>query len=60
MLVVQRQNNESMRSKCNDLQAYIDEYTYRFNRHFIKAPIFDNLILGMLNERHYLYVKVVH
>jgi len=28
----------------NDLQAYIDEYTYRFNRHLMKAYIFENLI----------------
>ena len=40
----------------NDLQAYIDEYTYRFNRHFMNAHIFDNLILRMINAKpYYLY-----
>jgi hypothetical protein len=29
--------------RVNDLQAYIDEYTYRFNRYFMNAHIFDNL-----------------
>jgi hypothetical protein len=39
-----------------DLQAYIDEYTYRFNRHLMKTSIFDNLILRMLNyKQYYLY-----
>jgi len=37
----------------NDLQSYIDEYTYRFNRHFMKASIFHNLILRMINEKPY-------
>jgi len=37
----------------NDLQTYIDEYTYRFNRHFMKASIFDNLILRMINSKPY-------
>jgi len=36
-----------------DLQAYIDEYTYRFNRHFINASIFDNLISRMINTKQY-------
>jgi len=34
--------------RVTDLQAYIDEYTYRFNRHFMNASIFDNLILRMI------------
>jgi hypothetical protein len=39
-----------------DLQAYVDEYTYRFNRHFMNAHIFDNLILRMVNAKpYYLY-----
>jgi hypothetical protein len=29
--------------RVNDLQAYIDEYTYRCNRHLMKAHIFDIL-----------------
>ena len=39
-----------------DLQTYIDEYTYRFNRHFMNSSIFDNLIRRMLNaKQYYLY-----
>ncbi|MDR3189278.1 MAG: IS1595 family transposase, partial [Prevotellaceae bacterium] len=39
-----------------DLQAYIDEYTYRFNRSFMNAAIFDNLILRMIKAKpYYLY-----
>jgi hypothetical protein len=39
-----------------DLQAYIDEYTYRFNRHLMNASIFDNLIRRMLKaKQYYLY-----
>jgi transposase-like protein len=42
--------------RVNDLQAYIDEYTYRFNRHFMNAHIFDNLILRMIRAKpYYLY-----
>jgi transposase-like protein len=40
----------------NDLQAYIDEYTYRFNRKNMSAYIFDNLILRMIKAKpYYLY-----
>ena len=40
----------------NDLQAYIDEYTYRFNRHLMKAYIFENLIQRMVKAKpYYLY-----
>jgi len=39
-----------------DLQAYIDEYTYRFNRHFTNSSIFDNLIHRMIDAKpYYLY-----
>jgi transposase-like protein len=42
--------------RVTDLQAYIDEYTYRFNRHLMKDPIFDNLISRMINNKpYYLY-----
>ncbi|MCL2130888.1 MAG: IS1595 family transposase, partial [Lentimicrobiaceae bacterium] len=34
-------------------QAYIDEYTYRFNRSLTNATIFDNLILRMINAKPY-------
>jgi hypothetical protein len=36
-----------------DLQAYIDEYTYRFNRNSMNTSIFDNLILRMINAKPY-------
>jgi hypothetical protein len=36
-----------------DLQAYIDEYTYRFNRHLMKAPVFENLIIRMIKNKPY-------
>lgn len=32
-----------------NLQAYVDEYTYRFNRHFMNEGIFENLMLRMVN-----------
>jgi hypothetical protein len=42
--------------RVTDLQAYIDEYTYRFNRHLMKDAIFDNLIVRMINAKpYYLY-----
>lgn len=31
-----------------DLQDYLDEYCYRFNRSFMKAEIFDNLMIRMV------------
>jgi len=39
--------------QVTDLQAYIDEYTYRFNRSHINAYIFDNLIVRMMNAKPY-------
>lgn len=32
----------------DDLQDYLDEYCYRFNRSFMKEKIFDNLMLRMV------------
>ena len=32
-----------------DLRGYINEYTYRFNRSFMKGNIFDNLMNRMIN-----------
>lgn len=40
------------------LQAYIDEYTYRFNRHFMKEKIFDNLLNRMMNTKPYTYKMI--
>lgn len=37
------------------LQAYIDEYTYRFNRHYMKEAIFDNLMNRMMQTDPHPY-----
>ena len=34
----------------NDLQEYLNEYCYRFNRSFMKETIFDNLLGRMVNS----------
>jgi hypothetical protein len=36
-----------------NLQAYIDEYTYRFNRSFMNGAIFENLIQRMVRAKPY-------
>jgi hypothetical protein len=38
----------------NDLQDYLNEYCYRFNRSFMKENIFDNL---MMIEAEPCYIK---
>lgn len=40
-----------MHHSVRHLQAYIDEYTYRFNRHFMKEGIFDNLMKRMVKHQ---------
>jgi len=35
-----------------NLQPYINEYTYRFNRHKMKEGIFENLVLRMVAKPH--------
>jgi hypothetical protein len=42
----------------NNLQAYIDEYTYRFNRHRMKAGIFENIICRMVEADPYPYKEM--
>jgi len=32
------------------IQAYLNEYTYRFNRHFMNGSIFENLVSRMMNH----------
>jgi hypothetical protein len=39
----------------NHLQAYIDEYSYRFNRHKMKTGLFENLIKRMVENEPYPY-----
>lgn len=38
-----------MHHHVDDLQAYLDEYSYRFNRSFMNGNIFDNLMNRMVN-----------
>ncbi len=38
-----------------NLQAYIDEYCYRFNRSNMKAGIFDNLLRRMVDTHPFTY-----
>ena len=42
-----------------DLQAYFDEYSYRFNRHFMGGNIFENLMKRMVDSEPYMIKKFV-
>lgn len=44
-----------MHHSVDNLQAYINEYTYRFNRHFMNGEIFDNLLMRMVRTKPYPY-----
>jgi len=48
-----------MHHHANHLQAYINEYTYRFNRNFMKANIFDNLLNRMMNAKPCPYKMII-
>jgi hypothetical protein len=41
------------------LQSYIDEYTYRFNRHKMKEGIFENLMARMVQKATYTYKMII-
>jgi hypothetical protein len=41
------------------LQSYIDEYTYRFNRHKMKEGIFENLMNKMVQKAPYTYKMII-
>ena len=41
------------------LQAYVDEYSYRFNRRFMKGDIFDNLINRMIHAKPCTYKMII-
>ena len=41
------------------LQSYIDEYTYRFNRHKMKDGIFENLMTRMVEKPPYTYKMII-
>jgi len=42
-----------------NLQAYINEYTYRFNRHFMTDGIFENLMLRMVKAKPFPYKMII-
>lgn len=42
-----------------DLQKYINEYTYRFNRSFMKGNIFENTMARMVNARPCSYMMII-
>jgi len=48
-----------MHHHADYLQAYIDEYTYRFNRNFMKEKIFDNLMRRMINGSPCTYKNLI-
>jgi hypothetical protein len=41
------------------LQSYINEYTYRFNRHKMKEGIFENLIIRMVAAPPHTYKMII-
>lgn len=41
------------------LQSYIDEYTYRFNRHKMKEGIFENLMTRMVKKPPFTYKMII-
>lgn len=43
-----------------NLQPYIDEYTYRFNRHKMKEGIFENLLTRMVEKPPYPYKMFIY
>ena len=49
-----------MHHHASHLQAYIDEYTYRFNRNFMKENIFDNLLNRMMQNNPYTYKMIIN
>jgi hypothetical protein len=44
-----------MHHSVRDLQPYLDEYTYRFNRHKMKEGIFENLMVRMVKAKPFPY-----
>jgi hypothetical protein len=48
-----------MHHRVNHLQYYIDEYTYRFNRHKMKEGIFENLIQRMVSNEPRSYKEII-
>jgi transposase-like protein len=48
-----------MHHHVGDLQDYINEYTYRFNRSFMKGNIFDNLLYRMVEMKPCTYKTII-
>ena len=48
-----------MHHHAEHLQAYVDEYTYRFNRNFMKKGLFENLMNRMINENPHTYKMII-
>jgi hypothetical protein len=48
-----------MHHHADYLQSYIDEYTYRYNRNFMKEKIFDNLMKRMVNSQPHTYKNII-
>ncbi|SHF65687.1 Transposase zinc-ribbon domain-containing protein [Mariniphaga anaerophila] len=48
-----------MHHQVEYLQAYIDEYCYRFNRSFMKEGIFDNLLQKMVETPPVTYKQII-
>ena len=40
------------------LQAYINEYCYRYNRHLMNGDIFDNLMIRLVNHEPVFYQNI--
>lgn len=49
-----------MHHSVRHLQSYINEYTYRFNRHFMKEGIFENLIHRMVKGDPHPYKMIIN
>lgn len=49
-----------MHHHVGNLQDYINEYTYRFNRSFMKGNIFDNLLNRMVNIKPHTYKMIIN
>lgn len=48
-----------MHHHVGNLQDYINEYTYRFNRSFMKGKIFDNLLNRMVSTPPHTYKTII-
>lgn len=44
---------------ADHLQAYINEYTYRYNRNYMMTNIFENLMKRMINGNPYPYKMII-